>query len=80
METTATESIEKALAELIVDYKFLASECPADLARRFSDQEIRAKARWHGVDACDLYEAFNAAVAAITQAKKPAAKKKAKKK
>lgn len=76
MENAATESLEKALAHMIADYKFLASECPADLTRRFSDQEIRATARRYGVDACDLYEAFNAAVAAITKAQKAASKKK----
>lgn len=65
MKTNATESLQKALAELIVDYKFLVGECsPAELARRFSDNNIRATARWYGVDACDLYEAFNAAIAA----------------
>ena len=73
MENAATESLEKALAHMIADYKFLVSE---DMTRRFSDQEIRATARRYGVDACDLYEAFNAAVAAITKAQKAASKKK----
>jgi hypothetical protein len=76
METTATESLEKALDEMIADYKFLTAEgyFPADLCvtrggrangpQRFSDKEIRATASRHGVDACDLYAAFNAAIAA----------------
>ena len=63
MDTNATESLQKALAELIANYKFMINECPGEPARP-SDNSIRATARWYGVDACDLYEAFNAAVAA----------------
>jgi len=55
------QQLEKALAELIANYKFLVSECPEELAYP-SDNSIRATARWYGVDACDLYEAFNAAI------------------
>jgi hypothetical protein len=63
MENAATESFEKALAQLIGNYKFLVVESPGEPARP-SDNSIRATARWYGVDACDLYEAFNAAIAA----------------
>jgi hypothetical protein len=63
MENAATESFEKALAELIDNYKFMINECPEEPARP-SDNSIRATARWYGVNACDLYEAFNAAIAA----------------
>lgn len=46
-------SIDKAVAEMVADYK---------AGSRFSDNDIRATARRYGVNACDLYEAFNAAI------------------
>lgn len=77
METNVTESsIENAVSEMVADYKFLTAEgyFPMDLCvsrggqpggpQRFSDNEIRQTARRHSVDACDLYAAFNAAIAA----------------
>ena len=51
-----TAKIENAVAEMVADYK-----CGA----RFTDNDIRATAKRHGVDACDLYAAFNAAIATL---------------
>lgn len=48
--------LENAVAEMIADYK---------AGSRFTDNDIRETAKRHGVDACDLYAAFNAAIAKL---------------
>lgn len=52
-----TPGINKAVDEMIADYKS---------GSRFTDQDIRATAKRHGVDACELYALFNAAIAKAT--------------
>lgn len=59
-KTEASKSADQlaaALNEMLADYKAGA---------RLTDNEIRATAKWYGVDACELYAQFDAAIAAAT--------------